>query len=100
MIVIVSYNRLRTVLEFLFRLSLLAKLKQWGLYMFADYFMVSMENVLATWDLDGRVENDRWILEHFTLLEPEVGSNTLYIYDVINGVNVLSEYFEQLAHIL
>lgn len=82
-------------------LSLHAKLKERGyVYIFVGEYKAVMENVLATWNIDGRVENDVWVLERVTLATPEIGANNIYFADPDNGVNEPSEYFEQLAHIL
>ncbi|XP_012275346.1 uncharacterized protein LOC105697001 [Orussus abietinus] len=69
------------------------------------YFNISMEGVRATWDLDGRVENDRWIVEHFTLL-PEVRKMNIFFTDLFNGnqelnkaaMTFVNEYWPLLYH--
>ncbi|KAJ8673657.1 hypothetical protein QAD02_004919 [Eretmocerus hayati] len=48
------------------------------------YFNVSVDGVSATWGLEGRVENDRWIIEHFRLY-PEIENLKVYFTDLFNG---------------
>jgi len=54
------------------------------------YFNVSMEGVRTTWGIKGRVENDRWVIEHF-LLNPEVDSMKIYFDDLFNGNQNLNQ---------
>ncbi|XP_058803116.1 uncharacterized protein LOC131671023 [Phymastichus coffea] len=48
------------------------------------YFNISMEGVSTTWGIEGRVENDRWVVEHFHVY-PEVEKMKVYFTDLFNG---------------
>ncbi|XP_015523630.1 protein takeout [Neodiprion pinetum] len=48
------------------------------------FFNVSMEGVKTVWDITGRIENDRWVVEHFMVL-PEVEKMKVYFDDLFNG---------------
>lgn len=48
------------------------------------YFNVSMEGVTTVFDVTGRIENDRWVVEHVTSL-PEVEKMKIYFDDLFNG---------------
>ena len=51
-----------------------------------------MEGISATWSLEGRIENDRWVIEHFHLY-PEVQKMKVYFTDLFNGNQELSKFF-------
>ncbi|XP_014238907.1 uncharacterized protein LOC106660454 [Trichogramma pretiosum] len=54
------------------------------------YFNISMEGIRTTWSLKGRVENDRWVIEHF-YMSPQVESMKVYFDDLFNGNQALNQ---------
>lgn len=48
-----------------------------------------MERVTAKWSLNGRIENDRWIIEHFQN-DLEIKGLKLYFSDLFHGYDGLS----------
>ncbi|EFN85090.1 hypothetical protein EAI_14886 [Harpegnathos saltator] len=48
------------------------------------FFNISMEDIKATFSLEGSVANDRWTIEHFNL-NPEVGKMKIWFSDIFNG---------------
>ncbi|MGJ2371671.1 JHBP domain-containing protein, partial [Salmonella enterica subsp. enterica serovar Paratyphi A] len=48
------------------------------------YFNISMEAISATWSLEGHIENDRWVIEHFHV-DPELEKMHVYFDDLFNG---------------
>ncbi|XP_024869462.1 circadian clock-controlled protein-like [Temnothorax curvispinosus] len=48
------------------------------------FFNISMEDIKATWTLEGPVANDRWTLDHF-YLNPEIGKMQIWFSDMFNG---------------
>lgn len=48
------------------------------------FFNISMEDIQATWTMEGPVANDRWTLEHFHL-HPEIGKMQIWFSDMFNG---------------
>ncbi|XP_016843680.1 circadian clock-controlled protein [Nasonia vitripennis] len=54
------------------------------------HFNVSMVGLTATWSLDGRIENDRWIVEHL-IVDPEIQGMKVYFSDLLNGDPMLNQ---------
>ena len=50
-----------------------------------------MDSLRATWRLQGPVENDRWIIEHF-FVDPNVKGMKVYFSDLMNGDEDLSMF--------
>ncbi|XP_020288997.1 uncharacterized protein LOC109857258 [Pseudomyrmex gracilis] len=67
------------------------------------FFNISMEDIKATWAMEGPVANDRWTIEHFHL-NPEVGKMQVWFSDMFNGneelnqaaMKFVNEYWPQL----
>jgi len=55
------------------------------LFFIAGFFNISMEDIKATWIMEGPVANDRW-----TLI-PEVGKMQIWFSDMFNGNEQLSK---------
>ncbi|XP_033212571.1 uncharacterized protein LOC117170136 [Belonocnema kinseyi] len=47
-------------------------------------FNVTMEGIRTYFGLEGRVENDRWVIEHFKVL-PEISNMHIWFSDFFNG---------------
>lgn len=63
------------------------------------YFNTSMEGVSITWGLEGRIENDRWVIQHFHVY-PEVQHMQVYFTDLFGNedmnkavLNFVNEYW-------
>lgn len=54
------------------------------------FFNISMEDIKATWTIEGPVANDKWTIDHFRL-NPEVGKMHIWFSDIFNGNEQLSE---------
>ncbi|XP_015604904.1 circadian clock-controlled protein [Cephus cinctus] len=69
------------------------------------YFNISLEGVITTWNIEGPIVNDRWQVEHFTVL-PEVNKMHVYFTDLFNGnenlnraaMSFVNEYWSVLYH--
>ncbi|KAJ8665121.1 hypothetical protein QAD02_006783 [Eretmocerus hayati] len=62
------------------------------------YFNLSMTNTTGTWCLDGRVENDRWIIEHFLISKETAQKVKIYFTDLFKGHPELNEATLQLVN--
>lgn len=60
------------------------------IYLLLGFFNVSMEDIKATWMLEGPVANDKWTLDH-VYLNPEIGKLHIWFSDMFNGNEELSE---------
>ncbi|KAK0182281.1 hypothetical protein PV327_000434 [Microctonus hyperodae] len=47
-------------------------------------FNISMENVRGTMEIDGKVKDDRWVIESYNF-QPEVGTMKIWADDLFNG---------------
>ncbi|KAF7386003.1 hypothetical protein HZH66_011845 [Vespula vulgaris] len=54
------------------------------------YFNVSLEDVKVTWEINGPVKDDRWVIEHF-IPNPQVGKLKFWCSDLFNGNEQLTK---------
>lgn len=55
------------------------------------YFNISMEGISVTWGIEGRIQDDRWVIQHFHVY-PEVQQMKVYFTDLFNGNQDMSEF--------
>ncbi|KAF7387178.1 hypothetical protein HZH68_012855 [Vespula germanica] len=54
------------------------------------YFNVSLEDVKVTWEINGPVKDDRWVIEHF-IPNAQVGKLKFWCSDLFNGNEQLTK---------
>lgn len=53
---------------------------------------VTVSNLSTFYRLNGRVKNDKWVVEHFNLFKLEIGGMKVYFSDLLNGNKALSKF--------